>query len=694
MKTRFVCTAWLALGLSLTLTLTNACGGPAGEDGSKPGDAESSNDEGADDDGDGSDTDPTPDPDPDPTPDPAPDPDPTPDPDPEPEPEPASAPSITFFRVDDGSAVVLNDAGPVTLSWSVTDADACAIAPFVGTVDANSGSRVVEVSAPTNFTLTCDNDAGAVSSSVSVAFELPAEILHFTVDGGDSAEVLSGGAVTLSWDTSNALSCAIEPTVGAVDSVGTRVTEIAADTTLTLTCQGPLGAVSASVDVTVYYPPAIASFASDVATLRAFVDEAELSWAVEHADACAITPAIGDVDPSSGQVLVSADAVDVTLSYTLTCTGRGGSDTATVHIDVPEVVHDGDFVLTAQNGSQLVGVNRITGTLQMQALFLSSVPFFDTVQHIEGELYVKNMAAMTSLSMPRLQTVGSHLTIRDNGVLQTLSLPALTTVGGYFTIDALKALSTLTMPSLSSVGGNLYLSRTPLLAVGVAQSIADGAQVGGDVLIFRNVLTEILSDIHQSFLCEVPAHWPSSGWRYQFQIHAGGTAYMFTPNASTGAFSTYETGTWMRNGDDLTVTMPSKGNMPATALSNELDAIISYTMNGKLCGTMGLGGGTGLSTTPHYECSGTEFEPGLYYVDDSFELFADSSVRWVRETNYTGNYSDTIWETRIGSYFLMGSRVYFAFPTLGANPWLTATRSGSQLTFDNLGSHSNSCSQQ
>jgi len=143
-----------------------------------------------------------------------------------------------------------------TLTWSVVNATSVSIEPGIGTVDA-SGSTTVTPSDTTTYTLTALGLGGSAISHATVTVSLPSgpDVVVFTAAPGS---IEQGGAATLTWDTTDAVSATIEPDVGAVAVDGTATVTPPATTTYTLTALTDDGVPStATVTVTVMEPPSL-----------------------------------------------------------------------------------------------------------------------------------------------------------------------------------------------------------------------------------------------------------------------------------------------------------------------------------------------------------------------------------------------------------------------------------------------------
>ena len=151
-----------------------------------------------------------------------------------------------------GSPQVLNAPGDTaTLSWTTNWADSCSIEPDIGSVPVN-GSVQVTPTVNTTYTLTATGPGGITRKSIAVSFPAPSVSLI-----ADKQNVYTGNAVTLSWDSTNADTCTIEPGIGTVDTNGSTVVTPEKSTTYTISATGPGGTTTSSVAVNVSSPISI-----------------------------------------------------------------------------------------------------------------------------------------------------------------------------------------------------------------------------------------------------------------------------------------------------------------------------------------------------------------------------------------------------------------------------------------------------
>jgi hypothetical protein len=230
---------------------------------------------------------------------------------------------ILFFNADPGT---IGPGEVATLSWRVEDADSVSINNGIGSVDAE-GSTEVSPAVTTTYTLTATGGDGSVVTADVIVNVAAVEVLYFN---GDPNTITPGGIATLSWETANAVSVAIDNGVGSVDVNGTTEVSPLVTTTYTLTATGSNGdTANAQVVITVAQAE-IVSFYGDPQIITPG-GVATLFWQTANAVSVTIDNGVGDVD-AEGNTEVSPA---VTTTYTLTATGSNGSSvTAQVVVTV------------------------------------------------------------------------------------------------------------------------------------------------------------------------------------------------------------------------------------------------------------------------------------------------------------------------------------------------------------------------
>jgi plastocyanin len=234
----------------------------------------------------------------------------------------ANPPTMSFTA----SPGIIKPGDQATLTWQTVDATACRIEPDIGIVSIN-GSFSVEPEKNTTYTLTAEGPGGIRTAYATVVFVKPTAQIQ-----ADPETILPGGSTVLTWVFSNADECVIEPDIGVVDLGGSVVVRPTKTTTYTMTATGPGGVASDSVTVSLPIPTVSISVNPPDPGPG---ERVTLVWQTTHADACVISPNIGDVGPQG-----SIEVMPVgTVTYTIHAYGSGGHATAqaTVTCGVPEL---------------------------------------------------------------------------------------------------------------------------------------------------------------------------------------------------------------------------------------------------------------------------------------------------------------------------------------------------------------------
>lgn len=150
--------------------------------------------------------------------------------------------AITSFEPDPDTIIAGESAG---LSWSVENATGCTIDGGVGSVGSADGTVNVSPASTRIYELSCEGAGGPVSENTTVTVIVPVTIDSFAAS---SIFVTPGDQITLSWTTSEATSCEINP--GGIDATpvaagDTQVT-INNSTNYSISCQGPAGPAAAT----------------------------------------------------------------------------------------------------------------------------------------------------------------------------------------------------------------------------------------------------------------------------------------------------------------------------------------------------------------------------------------------------------------------------------------------------------------
>ena len=262
------------------------------------------------------------------------------------------APTLTLTA----APTSIQSGGSSQLTWTTTNAAACTASGSWSGSKAVSGTEAT--GALTNsgsYALTCIGDGGTVTKSASVTVQAAPTL---TLSASPTS-VQSGSASQLTWSTTNATSCiASGGWTGTKATTGSQSTgALAANTSYTLTCSGAGGSVAqtASIAVTATPTPTLTLGASP--TSVASGGASQLTWAATNATSCTASGSWSGTKATSGTQ--STGALTANSSYTLTCTGSGGSvaQTAAVTVTAARAHLDSERVANERSVRSLVAVD-------------------------------------------------------------------------------------------------------------------------------------------------------------------------------------------------------------------------------------------------------------------------------------------------------------------------------------------------
>jgi len=124
-----------------------------------------------------------------------------------------------------------------TLTWTSTYADTAVIDQGIGSVPVN-GTITVSPADTTIYTIMVTGPGGTATTGVTVNVTHPVPAVSISADPGT---IFAGESSTLTWTSTNADTCLIEPGIGSVALNGTATVSPTETTTYTITATGPGG---------------------------------------------------------------------------------------------------------------------------------------------------------------------------------------------------------------------------------------------------------------------------------------------------------------------------------------------------------------------------------------------------------------------------------------------------------------------
>ncbi len=166
-----------------------------------------------------------------------------------------------------------------------------------------------------------------------------------TALSGTSLSIVLWGSTTITWNASNATSCSASSNPNTSQWSGikslswSQVVTPSVTTTYTLTCTGSGGTATQSVTINVTTPsPSILFSSSNTGTVLAW-SSLNLSWNASNATSCSASSNPNTSQWSGIKSLSWSQVVtpSVTTTYTLTCTGSGGTATQSVTVSIQQL---------------------------------------------------------------------------------------------------------------------------------------------------------------------------------------------------------------------------------------------------------------------------------------------------------------------------------------------------------------------
>ena len=257
--------------------------------------------------------------------------------------------TLTLTKNVTMTTITPTSSGGAVTSWSVSPTLPIGLI-FDTSTGAISGTPT-GINASATYTITASNAGGSDSTTLVIAVNdvSPSSVIYtpnsFTL-GKDSAmtsvtPTASGGAIT-SWSISPTLPAglSLDSSTGTISGTPTSITSSA---TYTVTASNSGGSATATVTIevtdaapsSIVYNPSSATLTKNVAMTTntpTVGGGTVVSWTISPALPAGLT-----FDTSTGAISGTPTAVSNSTAYTVTATNAGGSDTATITIQVNDV---------------------------------------------------------------------------------------------------------------------------------------------------------------------------------------------------------------------------------------------------------------------------------------------------------------------------------------------------------------------
>lgn len=255
-----------------------------------------------------------------------------------PTPPPPQEPTVTLTA----NPTSITAGESTTLTWTSSNATSCTA--FLGWSGGKptSGSAPVSPTQTTTYQLDCTGPGGVGSDDATVTVTVVEEPDEPTVDiTAAPMTITAGSSTTLTWNSDNTASCtASNGWSGAKAVDGFEVVSPSVTTTYAISCTGAGGTANDSVTVTVNQaaPEPTLEFSANPTAITT-EGTSTLTWASTNATSCTGSGGWSGAKALSGNQIVSPNA---TTTYTLTCTGVGGSAVKNVTVNIIPIVEEPD----------------------------------------------------------------------------------------------------------------------------------------------------------------------------------------------------------------------------------------------------------------------------------------------------------------------------------------------------------------
>lgn len=263
--------------------------------------------------------------------------------------------------------------GTATLTWTSEFAETCAIDPDFGQVEP-SGSMPVSPEETTTYQIAAAGAGVTTTAEATITVTPPLPTVEITAT---PTTITPGEKAILSWTSSHAQSCVIQPDIGIVDPSGSISVSPAEDTTYTISASGAGGTMSSAVTIAIRSPislqilsPVDASVVNrpDVLVLGTFDNstgsETGITVNGEVATVYGNQFVFNHLPLKDGENTITVTATDIN--------GQSETTTSTVTADIPE--HYIRLVSNIESGSSpLEATLQINGTFSIEDATLSYI---------------------------------------------------------------------------------------------------------------------------------------------------------------------------------------------------------------------------------------------------------------------------------------------------------------------------------
>ena len=345
----------------------------------------------------------------------------------------------------------------------------------------------------------------------------------------DPVSIPYGASSTLTWTSTNALSCFIDQDIGNVPVSGSIAITPIATTTYTITATGPGGTASASSTITVTTPPPAptVSITANPTSIQSGASST-LTWSSTDATACSIDQGIGTVAANGSTTKAPA----ATTTYTITATGPGGAATASAAVTV---LPASEFLVTVATSQG----TRLTGVLVYAFTAAGSYTGKSATTDGNGQAHFMRQALADGTYKFRVDYLGYQFWS------EVVIIPAASSVAVTIPVEQVEV--TVTTASGPATGVKVYLFTESGTYLGLNQTTDSAGKVSFDLPVGKNYKfrADMSGSQYWSAVITVTGggvntvNVSAGGGRFQITVQkaadmplAGITAYLFTASGT------------------------------------------------------------------------------------------------------------------------------------------------------------------
>ncbi len=309
------------------------------------------------------------------------------------------------LTINGGSSATIQSGQTATLAWTPTatqSGTACTAtsnptnSSWNGTKSSTPGTTYTQstgINTSGTYSIQCTGYGGATTTVKTVTLTVNPNVpqASITCNGlNDTCTIPYDSSATIAWSSQDATSCTVAPSNWTGTSGSQTTGNLTANTTYSLSCTGPGGTANDSVQVIVGPNADIKCNDADSCNID-YNSSALISWTSVNATSCTVTsspaPSVSWSGTSGGPN--TTGPLTTTTTYTMDCSGPGGSDSDSVVVTVGN-----DFAISCTPATRTITVGDSTSF----AISTSAYGGFNSAVTVSSSVLPDNGANGPSIS--------------------------------------------------------------------------------------------------------------------------------------------------------------------------------------------------------------------------------------------------------------------------------------------------------